>query len=44
MGQMKKIRCLIAIVILFGPGTANAQTPSPVKIEQGLLKGKMKTD
>ena len=39
MGQIKKIHCLIAIVILFGPEMANAQNPSPVKVEQGLLQG-----
>ena len=39
MGQIKKIRCLIAIVILFATGMANAQNPSPVKVEQGLLQG-----
>ena len=39
MGQIKKFRYLVAIVILFAAGTTNAQKPSPVKVEQGLLQG-----
>src|SRR5687768_2069243 len=39
MGQVKKIRCIVTILILFIAGMANAQKPSPVKVEQGLLQG-----
>jgi para-nitrobenzyl esterase len=39
MSKMKKTRCLVAIVMLFVAGTATAQKPEPVKVEQGLLQG-----